>query len=82
MRTVHVVHAIDASYRIEHPVQVRRVRHFEDEAADRQARPRGLHRCGQNIHVMLAEHPRDVEQQPGPVEGLDLDLHQEDALER
>ena len=36
--------------------------------------------AGEDVHVVLREHARDIREQAGPIERLDLDLHEEDAL--
>ena len=79
---VDVVDRVDATHRVEHAVQVHGVAHLEHEAAERQPVVRRRHARREDVHVVLAEHARDVAEQPRAVERLDLDLHQEHALGR
>jgi hypothetical protein len=59
--------------------EVLRVAHLEGEPRDRQPVARGVHRGGEDIDVVLGEHPGDIGEQALAVQRLDLDLHQEHA---
>jgi hypothetical protein len=77
---VHVVHGVNAPHGVQYPVEVRGVTHLEDEPADRQPVTGGVHRRGEDVHVVLREHPGHVGQKARPVQRFDLDLYQEEAL--
>ena len=55
------------------------IAHFEDELRLRHTSPRGADRRGQDVHMGLGEHLRDVGEQTGAVECLDLDLDEVDS---
>jgi hypothetical protein len=74
---VDVVDAVDGADRAQHVPEMLGVPHLEREPADRHPIPAGRHRRGQDVDVLVREHPGHVGEQPGPVERLHLDGHQE-----
>src|SRR5690606_27295018 len=60
--------------------EVFRIAHLEREAALGDAIAARHHRGGEDVQVLVGQDPGDVAEQPGPVQRLDLDLHEEQAL--
>jgi hypothetical protein len=75
--TVDVVDAVDGTDGAQHVPEMLGISHLEREPADRHPIPAGRHRRGQDIDVLVRQHPGHVREQPGPVERLHLDGHQE-----
>jgi len=74
---VDVVDAVDGADGAQHVPEVLGIPHLEREPADRHPIPAGRHGRGQDVDVLVRKHPGHVGQQPGPVERLHLDGHQE-----
>jgi Domain of Unknown Function (DUF349) len=72
-----VVDAVDGANGAQHVAEVLGIAHLEREAADRHPVPAGRHRGGQDVDVLVGQHPGHVGEQPGPVERLHLDGDQE-----
>jgi hypothetical protein len=77
---VDVVDRVNTTHGVEHAIKMRSVTHLKDELAQRQALGGGGDRGGENVHVVLREHPGHIRQQSRAVQRLNLNLHQEDAL--
>ncbi len=56
-----------------------RLGHLEGELRQGHAVPARADGRREDVHVGVRQHPRDVREQPGPVQRLDLDLHEEQA---
>ena len=79
----HAVGVEDARHRphvLEHRVEVHGVGHLEGEAGLGDAVAGGGEVGAEDVHVGVGERHRDVGEQPGPVEGLDLDVDEERRL--
>ena len=74
---VDVVDAVDGADGAQHVPEMLGVPHLEREPADRHPIPAGRHGRGQDIDVLIRQHPGHVGEQPGPVERLHLDGHEE-----
>ncbi len=70
---VGVVHAVDLLDATDHRIEVRRVAELEVEAHLGDAVGAGHRVAAHDVDVVVGEHARDVAQQAGPVEALDLD---------
>ena len=77
---VGVEDAVDCADCLEDVTQMRRVGHLEGEAALGDPVAAGGDRGRQDVDVDVGQHPGDVAEQPGPVQGLDLDRDQEHRL--
>ena len=75
--SVDVVDAVDGADGAQYVAEVLGIPHLEGEPADRHPIPARRHRRGQDVDVLVREHPGHVGEQPGPVERLDLDGHEE-----
>jgi len=75
---VDVVDAVDGADGAQHVTEVLGVTHLEREPAERDPVPAGGHGSGQDVDVLVGQHPGHVGEQPGPVQRLDLDGDQED----
>ena len=79
---VDVVDAFDIADCVEHVAEVLGVAHLESEPADRHSITRCGHRRRENVHLLVSQHAGDIRQQSCPVQGLDLDVHEEDTARR
>lgn len=59
---INVVDRVNSTHSAEEPVQVDRVRHFENKLADGNTVMTGRDRCTQNVDVVLREHASDIAQ--------------------
>src|SRR6185436_14510451 len=75
---VDVVDPVNRAHGFEDVTQMLGVAHLESEPARGDPVTGGGDRGGQDVHVVVRQDPGDVGQQPGPIEGLDLDGDQED----
>src|SRR5699024_7451429 len=71
--------AFDLAHGRAHGVQMAGIAHLEHELRLCDPRPRGAHGRGEDIHMGVGEQLRDIGEQPGPVEGFDLDLDEIDS---
>src|SRR5699024_3948080 len=75
---VDVEHALHPAHRAQDVSQVFGVGHLEREPRDRHpVVPRGLHRRGQDVDLLVGEHLGHIRQQAVPVQRLDTDRHEE-----
>jgi len=74
---VHVVDAVEGADGAQHVAEVLGVAHLEREAADGHPVPGGRDGRGQDVDVLVRQHPGHVGQEPGTVERFHLDGHQE-----
>ena len=77
---VDVEDALNGADGLQHMTEMLGIAHLEGELADRHPVSRGGHRGAEDVDVLVGQGPGDVGQQAGPVEGLDLDGHQEDRV--
>jgi hypothetical protein len=75
---VDVIDAVDGADGAQDVAEVLWVTHLERETADGYPVPAGRDRGGQDVDVLIGQHPGHVGEQPGPVERLHLDGDQED----
>src|SRR5690349_24732838 len=75
---IDVVDAVDGADGAQHVTEVLGVTHLEREPAEGDPVPAGSHGSGQDVHVLVGQHPGHVGEQPGTVQRLYLDGDTED----